>query len=145
MTACHHPLFPHLGCIDGCPSLFFSHTFGAWSMLGAHGSCLRCPMYFPARNACFFVFLGVCFYIRCFGTWEHNSSLCNVFRDLLNLHSWSLQSLHKSSNVLFCWLAWFLRELHQNSLELLCFGKSRITWLKYRKHYKISQTNRQLF
>jgi len=54
----------------------------------------------------------------------------------LNLHSWYSKNIHKSSDILFCQFAWFLRELDLNTLELLCFGKSRITWLKYRKHCK---------
>jgi len=99
-------------------------------MLGAPVSAVWCI------NTCFFVFLGVCFHIRCLGTWKWNSSLSNVFWGLLNLHSWSFQILHKSSDVLLCRFAWFLRELHQNTVKLLCFGKNIITCLKYRKYYQ---------
>jgi len=83
-------------------SIFFSHlgsmvrAWGTWIMLEVP-QCI-----FSVCTACFFVFLGVCFHIRCLGTWEHSFSHCNVFQDLLNLHSWSPQSLHKSSNVLIC-------------------------------------------
>jgi len=80
-----------------------------------------------AENVCFFTFLGVCFYVKCLGTWKHNSSLCNIFRDLLNFHFFSFQGLHKSSDVLLCRYAWFLRKLQQNILQLLCFEKNIVT------------------
>jgi len=49
------------------------HAWGAWTMLREHVSAVLCI------NACFFALLGVCFHIRCLGTWEHNFFLCNVF------------------------------------------------------------------
>jgi len=124
----------------------FMHVRGVWLMLGEQVHFLVCsnasPMLgdpqcvFLCINVCFFVFLGVSFHIRCLGTREQNSSICNVLWGLLNLHSWYSKNIHKSSDILFCQFAWFLRELDLNTLELLCFGKSRITWLKYRKHCK---------
>ena len=67
---------------------------GAQGMLGVHGisrgawTMLRAPMsVFQCINLHFSVFLGVCFHITCFETWEHNFSLCNVFCSLLNLQS----------------------------------------------------------
>jgi len=101
-----------LGAHEAC-----SRSMSAWTMLGAPRCAASCLIFF------FSIFLGVCFHIRCIGTWEHNSSIYNVFRSLLNLHSWSSQSLHKSLNVLFCRFSWFLRELHLNIIELLCFEK----------------------
>jgi len=115
------------------------HPWGAQVMLGAHVSVVMCI------NVCFFIHLRVCFDIRCLGTWEHNFSLCNVFWGLLILHSWSSQSLHKFSNELFCLFLWFHHELNQNTLKLLCFGKNRITWLKYRKHYKCPEIINNFF
>ena len=87
----------------------------------AHESAIWAP------GRIFFIFLGICFYIRCLGTWKHNFSLCNVLWGLLNLHSLSSQVLRKSSDVLLCLFAWFLLELQQNTLKLLCFGNNRIT------------------
>jgi len=80
-----------------------------WGRGGARrlNPCARCPnreFWAPGACVCRPVlktsisspFLGVCFYVRCSGTWEHNSSLCKVYWGLLNLHSSSSQGLHKS-------------------------------------------------
>jgi len=91
---------------------------GHFFMLKAHECAILCQI------TCLFVFLGVCFHIRCLRPWEHNFFICNVFIGLLNLNSMSSQSLHKSSNVLLCRFAWVLLELHENTLELLCFRKN---------------------
>jgi len=104
-----------------------------------HGCCLLCKI------TCFFIFLGVCFHIRCLGTWEQNSSHCNVFHDLLNLHLWSSQSLQRTSNVLLCWFVWFLLKLHQSTLELICFGKNLNCMTQYRKQYKCPYNHIKFF
>jgi len=96
------------------------------------GACECCHV----RKCLFLRLFGCLLPYRCLWNLEHNFSLFNIFWGLLNLYSWSSQSLHKSSDVLLCQFAWFLGELNQNTLKLLSFGKNTFTWLKYKKHYK---------
>ena len=105
-------------CLLSCTGRPSCKFLGAWRPLLCIGHMweLTC-----AENTCFFVFLGVCFYVRCLGTWEHNSSLCKLFWGLLNFHSLSSQGIQKSSDVLLCRFAWFLCELHQKHTKITMF------------------------
>jgi len=92
-------------------------------MVSSPGSmCLT----FECWNAFFFAFLDVCFYVSCPGSWEHNSSLCKVFRPLESSF-FIIPRTTQSSNV-FADLHDFFVNFTKNTLKLLCFGKNRTTY-----------------
>jgi len=110
---------------------YFCHALAAWCMPRAHGCCLRLQI------ACFFVFLGICFHIICIGTWEHNSSLYNVFWGLLNLHSWFSKSLQ-----MFCFVDLYDFFLNYIKTPYNCYvsGKTEITWFNIKNITNVSKT-----
>jgi len=61
-------------------------------------------------------------------TWEHNSSLCKVFWDLLNLHSSSSQGPIISGGLALLDFLYFFVFYVKNPPKLICFRKYIITY-----------------
>ena len=66
----------------------------------------------------FLVFLSVFFVETCFGTWNKNFPLCNVFRGLMNLLPLSSQIPMRCFSLSIC------SELHQEQLRIAWFREN---------------------
>jgi hypothetical protein len=88
---------PHSSCHRSTARCMTAIVLAPYALImsGVHGC------YFPAHNRLFLHPLGAFFLIVCLGTWEQNSSHCNILRGLLNL---SCMVFLRSSQVfkMFC-------------------------------------------
>lgn len=80
------------------------------------------------------IFLCVFFLETCLVTWNIISSLCNVFRDLLNHHPLSFQTLLRCFVLPICMILHWITSKH---LRIAWFGNALrsctvVTWLRLR-------------